>query len=57
MLPTLSDVFEEHDFEPDKMIVMIIIVKVHLHILVDQILSYFSNTLNIHLHLPEAHSQ
>ena len=57
MLPTLSAFFEEHDFEPDKRIVMIIIVKVHFHMLVGQISSNFPNILDTYIHLPETHSQ
>ncbi|XP_039180852.1 zinc finger BED domain-containing protein 5-like isoform X2 [Crotalus tigris] len=43
MLPTLSAFFEEHDIEPDKKITMIISVKEHLHMLADEISSYFPN--------------
>ncbi|KAK1346652.1 hypothetical protein QTO34_000512, partial [Cnephaeus nilssonii] len=43
MLPTLSYFFEEHDIEPDKRITMIISVKEHLHMLADEISSYFPN--------------
>ncbi|XP_015677944.1 SCAN domain-containing protein 3-like [Protobothrops mucrosquamatus] len=43
MLPTLSAFFEEHDIEPDKRIMMIIYVKEHLHMLADEISSYFPN--------------
>ncbi|XP_039178217.1 SCAN domain-containing protein 3-like [Crotalus tigris] len=43
MLPTLSAFFEEHDIEPDERITMIISVKEHLHVLADEISSYFPN--------------
>ncbi|XP_015685817.1 protein ZBED8-like, partial [Protobothrops mucrosquamatus] len=43
MLPTLSAFFEEHDIEPDKRITIIISVKEHLHMLADEISSYFPN--------------
>ncbi|XP_048344945.1 protein ZBED8-like isoform X2 [Sphaerodactylus townsendi] len=43
MLPTLSAFFEEHDIEPQKRITMIISVKEHLHMLADEISSYFPN--------------
>ncbi|KAM5251205.1 zinc finger BED domain-containing protein 5-like [Hipposideros larvatus] len=43
MLPTLSAFFEEHDIEPDKRITMIISVKEHLHMLAEEISSYFPN--------------
>ncbi|XP_054573034.1 LOW QUALITY PROTEIN: zinc finger BED domain-containing protein 5-like, partial [Eptesicus fuscus] len=43
MLPTLYAFFEEHDIEPDKRITMIISVKEHLHMLADEISSYFPN--------------
>ncbi|XP_034288737.2 protein FAM200B [Pantherophis guttatus] len=43
MLPTLSAFFEEHDIEPDKKITMIISVKEHLHMLEDDVSSYFPN--------------
>ncbi|XP_053431246.1 protein ZBED8-like isoform X2 [Nycticebus coucang] len=43
MLPTLSAFFEEHDIERDKRITMIISVKEHLHMLADEITSYFPN--------------
>nr|KAF6369003.1 hypothetical protein mMyoMyo1_010410 [Myotis myotis] len=42
MLPTLSAFFEEHDIEPDKRITTIS-VKEHLHMLADEISSYFPN--------------
>ncbi|XP_070270292.1 LOW QUALITY PROTEIN: protein FAM200C [Myotis yumanensis] len=47
MLPTLSAFFEEHDIEPDKRITMIISVKEHLHMLADEISSYFPNLPDI----------
>ncbi|KAM5219559.1 zinc finger BED domain-containing protein 5-like [Hipposideros larvatus] len=43
MLPTLSASFEEHDIEPDKRITMVISVKEHLHMLAEEISSYFPN--------------
>ncbi|XP_015421155.1 PREDICTED: zinc finger BED domain-containing protein 5-like [Myotis davidii] len=43
MLSTLSAFFEEHDIEPDKRITMMISVKEHLHMLADEISSYFPN--------------
>ncbi|XP_034277935.1 zinc finger BED domain-containing protein 5-like isoform X1 [Pantherophis guttatus] len=43
MLPTLSAFFEEHDIEPDKKIMMIISAKEHLHMLEDEVSSYFPN--------------
>ncbi|XP_019509197.1 PREDICTED: zinc finger BED domain-containing protein 5-like [Hipposideros armiger] len=43
MLLTLSAFFEEHDIEPDKRIIMIISVKEHLHMLAEEISSYFPN--------------
>ena len=46
MLPTLSAFFEENDIEPDKRSKMIISVKEHLHMLADEISSYFPNLPN-----------
>ncbi|XP_073969216.1 zinc finger BED domain-containing protein 5-like [Rhodnius prolixus] len=49
MFPTLSAFFEEeHDIEPDKKIIMMITsVKEHLHMLADEISSYFPNLTDI----------
>lgn len=46
MLPTLSAFFEENDIEPDKRSKMIISVKEHLHMLADEISTYFPNLPN-----------
>ncbi|XP_066450060.1 SCAN domain-containing protein 3-like [Eleutherodactylus coqui] len=43
MFPTLAASFEEHEIEPDKKMMMITSVKEHLHMLADEISSYFPN--------------
>ncbi|XP_065668077.1 zinc finger BED domain-containing protein 5-like [Hydra vulgaris] len=44
---TLSAFYEKNSIEPDKRNTMIISVKEHLHMLADEISSYFPNLLNI----------